>query len=436
LALVALLDGWGVRLFARPLRYHGLIVLDLFLGWCVAAVVVGALVERRRFGAFLRAKWRHLVLAGVSTLLALAVVEIALRVVFPALALPLYAPRHTRELHHIYPANARLYGGLFDGSATLIETNEDGLRTPYSREAFLRLEERVVVLGDSFTFGFGVQAAEAFPAVLERELRRRRGREDVGVLSTGVVSYSPLLERNLFNRIAVHYRPTLTILVLDVTDIGDDHQYAREAVFDEQGSITFTVREREPHNRLRDRFAMGKILGHYVWRLAQPLSLIKEMFAAPPPDDAPSYYSFAVRIGDRIETNRYFILRHPLTETAPYFEASLSHIEQTAAAAAAVGSDFLLVLGPRYHHWNDAECPNNWESDSYTTGEPYEFEYFRFFEEAAGRLPFPVVNLLPAFQQATESPLSFSFDPHWNRRGHALVGRTLAEVIEQRAAAP
>lgn len=434
LATVALLDWWGVRLFAEPLRYHGLILVDLFLAWCGVAAVVCGIVERRRLSAFLRSRWKHLILAGISSLLAAAVLEFALRVVFPALALPLYAPRYTREMHHIYPAQARFYGGLFDGQAMLIETNEDGLRTPYSRDEFLALRDRIVILGDSFTFGFGVQAEEAFPAILEQSLRQQWGRQDVGVLSTGVVSYSPLLERNLFSRLAVHYRPTLTILVLDVTDIGDDHQYAEDAVIDEQGHMTFSVREREPRSRWHDRLALGKILGHYAWRLSQPLTLVRDMLTSPR-EREPGYYSFAVRIGDQLETNRYFILRHPLDQTRGYFDATLEHIRQAAAAAAEVGSEFMLVLGPRYHHWNDDECPGNWESDSYADDEPFEFEYFRYFEEAAPGLPFPVVNLLPAFRDAEDSPLTFSFDPHWNRKGHALVGRTLAGVIQPAAPA-
>ena len=37
--------------------------------------------------------------------------------------------------------------------------------------------------------------------------------------------------------------------------------------------------------------------------------------------------------------------------------------------------------------------------------------------------------MLPAFQATTEFPLCFSYDAHWNPRGHAFVARFLCDYL-------
>lgn len=425
-------DALGRRPFGRPLRYHAAILFDLFVLWAVVFGLILAIGRWRRVAGFLRARWKHCLLAGVTTVLALAVLEVALRILVPAMTLPLYDTPFSRAFHHIHAPRVKMFGGLFEGSAVLIETNEDGLRTPHSRENFLKFKDRVVVLGDSFPFGFGVQVDEAFPAVMERELRRTLGREDLGVLDAGVVSYSPLLERNLFDRLIVQYRPTLTLMVIDMTDIGDDYQYGERLKVSPDGELSFRMKGRGMKSRWHDGVALAKIGGHIGRAVGRPFALVKEFFAEAPREDQIDYYKFAVRVGGTIETNRFFILRHPLAETLPFFEASYEHIRRTAEAAREAGSEFLVVVIPRYHHWNDRECPNNWEGKNYRVDEPYEFEYLRFFDQMAESSPFEIFSLLPTFQQSKEFPLVFNNDPHWNRKGQELAGKVLAEHVRAR----
>lgn len=85
-------------------------------------------------------------------------------------------------------------------------------------------------MGDSFTFGLGVGDDENVPFQLEQILRARLNRSDVGVLNAGVISYSPIIHRSAFMEIVRHYSPTLTVLLLDIGDIGDDYKYAGQIV--------------------------------------------------------------------------------------------------------------------------------------------------------------------------------------------------------------
>jgi hypothetical protein len=61
--------------------------------------------------------------------------------------------------------------------------------------------------------------------------------------------------------------------------------------------------------------------------------------------------------------------------------------------------------------------------------EPYQYEYFRFFEQRRSTAPFEIIDLLPAFQASQEYPLVFRDDPHWNEAGHAFVARMLVDRL-------
>jgi hypothetical protein len=88
-----------------------------------------------------------------------------------------------------------------------------------------------------------------------------------------------------------------------------------------------------------------------------------------------------------------------------------------------------LVVSPRYHHWNPKENPDNWEHTEYAADGPYQFEHFRYFEQARTRVDFPIFDLLPAFQATDEFPLVFRDDPHWNARGNVFAAGTIADYL-------
>ncbi len=86
---------------------------------------------------------------------------------------------------------------------------------------------------------------------------------------------------------------------------------------------------------------------------------------------------------------------------------------------------------PRYFHWNDAECPRNWEGFRYKVNEPYEEEYLRFSPRPRRAEPFPVWGLVDDFRAWRGGPLVFDQDPHWNEAGHLLAARTVARKLEE-----
>jgi hypothetical protein len=94
-----------------------------------------------------------------------------------------------------------------------ITTNEFGLRDrplPENREQL-----RVLAVGDSFTFGYGVEGTEAWPAVLEALLQAGyQTPEEVRVINGGVSGYSLSQIRISTQELTVQLRPRLVILGL------------------------------------------------------------------------------------------------------------------------------------------------------------------------------------------------------------------------------
>jgi lysophospholipase L1-like esterase len=143
-----------------------------------------------------------------TTVLVLLAVELGLRLFHPA---P-YAPEHNMVFdadpdtgYRLRPGGSATFGNGAHGVA-----NNEGLRNrevgPKPPGAF-----RILVLGDSFTEGAGVEKEEAYPQVLEKILRRRIARA-VEVVNTGVGGWDPFQYAQYFERHGLAFEPDLVLV--------------------------------------------------------------------------------------------------------------------------------------------------------------------------------------------------------------------------------
>jgi len=382
---------------------------------------------------FPRIKTQLFLVAG-AIVLGLALAEIGVRYLHPAGAKEIYKFGYSPDYHH---ANLRNKELIFEPQAFgpsnlekeggLVHTNAAGMRSYYDREQFLKYPRRVLFLGDSFTFGLYVPQDKAFPQVLEQRWQEKLGQRGIAVLNAGVVSYSPFLQKLMFEKELAAWKPQIVVQVLDATDVADDIQYTEQVRQGPQGPYF-------PQKGFLKLLPSGDTWSDHCalcQRFYVPFSLLKAFIFHPVVMSTYVIGPSAIRIevGGRQETNNFFIYRHPLETTLPYFEAMMKNIESVAGSVTRAGGRYLLVVPPRFQHWNVRECPNNWEADQYTLDDPYRNEMFRFFEERRGAVDFPILNLLPAFQATKEFPLVFEDDPHWNSAGHRFVaGEVEAEL--------
>lgn len=93
--------------------------------------------------------------------------------------------------------------------------------------------KRILVIGDSFMEGWGVQRGEMFTDRLEKLLKREN--PDAEVVAAGVASWSTLTELGWFRRNGKRLQPDAVLLMLDTTDVAGDSFYAHRLVRDGRG---------------------------------------------------------------------------------------------------------------------------------------------------------------------------------------------------------
>ena len=97
-----------------------------------------------------------------------------------------------------------------------ITTNEMGLRSNKIGKRFLK-DNNILIFGDSFTFGVGIEYENTYVGLLEKRLK------DYSFYNFGVGSYSPSMHLyRLEEAIKNNLMPKKIILFLDLTDIYDE----------------------------------------------------------------------------------------------------------------------------------------------------------------------------------------------------------------------
>ncbi|HIA61320.1 MAG TPA: SGNH/GDSL hydrolase family protein [Planctomycetaceae bacterium] len=393
---------------------------SIALYWLLGVALVLLVAKRERY-------WKQYLLGIFSAVICIACLELALRSLSPALALREFHFLRSSQHHHELMPDTRYHLGRFEGEDIVVQTNEDGLRSTHSREEFLTFDRRIVCLGDSFTFGAWVQDAAAYPQILESLLQETAGDQSVAVLNAGILSYSPLLEEQMLEHVVKHYRPHVVTLMLDCTDVGDDYHYSLD--YDPQ----------QPGGPFSGPY-VTKPKPHFgaLWRFAKPLhptilapfKLLGRLGGDYQPLDPFDYYKFKLQVAGQVETERFFISRHPLDVPRQYFDATWDTINRIAERCRQLDAEFILYVAPRYHHWNANESPENWETFAYGLEEPYQFEIFKYFDSKIESASFKIVNMLPAVQATQEYPLVFRTDPHWNPQGNRFVAHLLQRSLE------
>ena len=91
-------------------------------------------------------------------------------------------------------------------------TNSQGLREPRPLPRQHPGTFRIVAVGDSMTFGWGVEGDQAYPRVTERILRKQYGQEAVEVVNMGRPGSGPADYLRHINRIAENLSPDLIVV--------------------------------------------------------------------------------------------------------------------------------------------------------------------------------------------------------------------------------
>lgn len=295
-----------------------------------------------------------------------------------------------------------------------VEINSQGYRQP----EFERQKgpcPRVLVIGDSFTFGVAVEGEEAYPRVLEQLLKTDAG-EKVEVINAGVPAryvdeyYLELRERGLA------LEPDVVIVGFfvgnDIDGIGalgnvwtkvDENGLPLEIDRPDRVDDGYLVRRVS-----RRRWYLPVIRNSHIAQLLYETGRTIHQLVDPPRLKVDSIYE-------------------PIYDHAT--EQLVERVEELFLVMAQVtresGAEFLVVMIPA----REQVYAGRWQG-----GERFDWDkpqriFTKFFTDA----DISFIDLLPFFGAAPDGDaLYFEDDKHWTSRGHAVAAAAIAQRLDQR----
>lgn len=171
----------------------------------------------------MRASWTGIAGRVLLVLFGLSIGLVAAEAVFRVL--PLASSTDLRGLHELRPDRAWLYGmrpgaEMLGPGGVSYRVNADGFRDRAYARAKPTGTFRIVVLGHSVAFGWGVALEDTYPKLLEARLDTGSGTH-IEVLNLAVSGYNAYTEAALFHDVGVGYRPDLVMVEFGINDLND-----------------------------------------------------------------------------------------------------------------------------------------------------------------------------------------------------------------------
>lgn len=256
---------------------------------------------------------------------------------------------------------------------------------------------RIAVLGDSFTWGHGVEDEQMYTRLMEERM------PGVEVLNFGLSASATDQQLLILKETALGYHPDMVLVMVSRNDFSGNVQETEGSypkpryVLEESGALHLT---HVPvprvswfsrfHYRLRRRSGLLNFLESVAQARAERTS----------PGDAAS--------------------ARPGTDPFAVTCALLLEMRREASAA---GAKLVVALAPSNAHTYPETIP------------AVETRRFQVIRDLGARESIPVIDLVPAFRDAARvngrTELHYARDRHWNAAGHAVAARELARQIER-----
>ena len=315
---------------------------------------------------------------------------------------PSDAFRDDEIYHHSMVPN--FTGPLITGEFNaVIKVNSFGLRSP---EIQAKSEKyRILVLGDSFTWGFGVDFNQTFVKRLGDALGNK-----YEVINGGATSYSPTLEYLYMREKGMQLKPDMVLLAFDMSDVFDDNVYERYAVFNESDIVKVPAQKAG---------MISQITSSKVFVVVKGLieSLYSRMENKPVITDSPY-------LNDP-NSDKYAIMRFNNNTYGVEWNRTFKYIKKLDVLLKENNMSFAIIVYPYGNQVNGREWQRGRFTFAFAEGVTYPDTPARVLEDFGKRENITVINAFDAFRNSTMFPLFYSFDGHFTASGHNI----LAEVI-------
>jgi lysophospholipase L1-like esterase len=285
------------------------------------------------------------------------------------------------ELGWLFPPDTT---GIYrsSGRRTPVATNAWGLRGPdVSTDTLTR---RVLVLGDSYTFGWGMDDAAGFVRLLETALRKELPQSPLEFINGGVPGYSIYQQIRMLDYVRQRTRIHAVVATISLANDPIDEKRIR-------------------------RFAPDR-LENFSYDLRDPASAAARLIAA----------SRLLTLADQSTTHMQFSLINTGGECRRLADESLARLAKTCREA---NLPLVWVIVPRAQ---EIRPGGGWRRA--LNGATNRLR--GHFLELAADLQVPTVDLKPALMSVqAQEEVYLPADAHWNEAGNQAVAKALLPAV-------
>lgn len=308
---------------------------------------------------------------------------------------------------------------------------------------------RILMLGDSFTEGYGVSLEETFSKILEKKLNSEF-KNKFEVINAGITGYSPTLEYLYLENYGLKLRPDLVILNFSMTDFYDDLVFKRKLLVVEKdlGEVKMGEKQIWAKGKLFKEKIPGFTIPPTTWIPFIPTSLKWWLHK-----NLVSYDFVVLRLKKIFNPQVY-------KENIISFTASDPQTDQFAITRENINSDdyqkllqnsegvilkiknllekeeinFILVIIPYGQQINGQEWGEGRKLWEFAKGKVYSSQCIADMANFTQKQEIRTLNLLSTFQKARRFFLGrfyyYSYDGHWNEKGHKLAAQGIFDFLK------
>jgi lysophospholipase L1-like esterase len=365
----------------------------------------------------------------------------AMTFVLLEIALRLFAPQYSTEMQHDmiaglwtpdpaaqYRNNPGAHIAYRDGEVNdTYVINSQGLREDHEIVPPAPGTLRILAVGDSFTFGLGVNGDQTFAHDLNG-LTAADGRR-VEVINAGVSGYGTDNELAWLRAYGWLLKPDVVVLgFFTANDISDNMLGMRKTQVDAHGQLVPSDALRVMRNITPEPANPGPVKSVKIWLAhnSQAYVLLRRLghgvwdWLFPPPRvEQSALFSY---------NSLYEKQDDPKLQAA--WNTTFELLAQMKAEVEAHGAKLVVVALPPREQIEDADWQKIVASSGLPASDLQRDKPEQVLARWCAQTNTPLVNLLPGFQSAPANPpLYYRLDTHFNAAGHTLAAQLIHDAL-------
>ena len=378
----------------------------------------------------------------IGVFLALGIGEITLRILEKPKYDLAFCTSLDKNFHHVMIPNksCRYKTDEWD---VIYKINNMGLRAEEIPQYKEINEFRILILGDSFAQGHGVESDKTFTKILEKKLNENSTGK-FRVINSGVFGYSPLIEYLYLRKGGLNFKPDLVILTFGTTEFWEDIQRFTELQISYPQLSNNELKEKIAHGDVEFDFAKINSQGASP-ETKEALPIVSGKIKLWFRKNFKVYAKFADFVKKKnlkiqqdvinqgnIDKDIVAIMRGDKTSNEDYeelWQLPIENIKLMDDLLKKEGINLIIVGIPDAVQVSDQEWPGRTglSLPQHFTDPRGDFQD-KLSKELTS-LDIPFINLLVNFRKSKIFPLYFANDGHWRASGHELAAGIIYNTL-------